>query len=207
MPKAQTIAIVCVLFVSALIGAQEATTAQQPLSAQQAAPSLKLHDLQGAQHSLEDYRGKPVLLNFWATWCVPCAAEMPLLNEMQEQYQGKIVFIAASIDDEDMKPQVEAFIKKHQGEALSVMMGATLDTLDDFGVNQGMPGTVFIDGEGKIVDRITGALKRPDLEQRLRKLAGQPEPAATPKAAQKKASKSSRKKILLLSQETLSFAF
>jgi len=87
------------------------------------------------------------------------------------------------------------------------MMGATLDSLDDFGVNQGMPGTVFIDADGKIVDRITGALKRPDLQQRLRMLAGEPEPAATPKATQKKAGKSSRKKILLLSQETPSFTF
>jgi len=193
------------LFVSTLMSAQQATSTQQPLNVQQAPPSLKLHDLKGAQHSLEDYRGKPVLLNFWATWCVPCAAEMPLLSEMQKQYQGKIVFIAASIDDEDMKPQVEAFIKKHQGEALTVMMGATLDTLDDFGVNQGMPGTVFIDADGKIVDRITGALKRPELEQELRKLAGEAEPAATPKAAQKKTSKSSRKKIL--SQEISCVAF
>src|SRR3954453_1472225 len=197
MPKAQTIAMIFVLFISAL------ASAQQPLSAQQSTPSLKLHDLQGAPHTLEDYRGKPVLLNFWATWCVPCAAEMPLLSEMQKQYQGKIVFIAASIDDEDLKPQVEAFIKKHQGGALTVMMGATLDSLDDFGVNQGMPGTVFIDGEGKIVDRITGALKRPDLEQRLRKLAGESEagPTPTPKAEKKKTSESSRKKIISPSQE------
>jgi len=197
MPKAQTIVTMCVLFVSALMGAQEGTNAQQPLNAQQAAPSLKLHDLKGVQHALEDYRGKPVLLNFWATWCVPCAAEMPLLSEMQKQYQGKIVFIAASIDDEDMKPQIEAFIKKHQGDALTVMMGATLDSLDDFGVNQGMPGTVFIDAEGKIVDRITGALKRPDLEQQLRKLAGEPEPTPTPahKAAKKNRSKSSSQKV------------
>lgn len=199
MPKAQTIAIAFVLLTSALA------------SAQQSAPSLKLHDLKGAQHTLEEYRGKPVLLNFWATWCVPCAAEMPLLNEMQKQYQGKIVFLAASIDDEDMKPQVEGFIKKHQGEALTVMMGATLDSLDDFGVNQGMPGTVFIDAEGKIVDRITGALKRPDLEQRLQKLAGEPEagptPTPTPKAEKKEASKSSREKTVLLSQEISSRAF
>ena len=170
MPKAQTLAMIFVLFISTL------------MSAQQAAPSLKLHDLKGAQHTLEDYRGKPVLLNFWATWCVPCAAEMPLLSEMQKQYQGKIVFIAASIDDEDVKPQIEAFIKKHQGEALTVMMGATLDSLEDFGVNQGMPGTVFLDSEGKIVDRFTGALKRPYLEERLRKLAGEPGPSPSPKA-------------------------
>src|SRR5579859_64949 len=89
------------------------------------APNLELHDLKGATHKLSEFRGKPVVLNFWATWCVPCAAEMPMLSEMQKQYQGKVLFIAASIDDEDMKPQIEAFIKKHQGEALTVMMGAT----------------------------------------------------------------------------------
>ena len=191
------------LFVSVLMSAQQATSPQQTTNPQQAslpqpAPSLKLHDLKGAAHTLEDYRGKPVLLNFWATWCVPCAAEMPLLSEMQKQYQGKVLFIAASIDDEEMKPQIEAFIKKHEGEALTVMMGATLDSLDDFGVNQGMPGTVFIDAEGKIVDRITGALKRPELEQELRKLAGEPEASPTPTPrpkAEKKAGKSSPKII------------
>src|SRR5438270_6600412 len=182
MPKASFCIPIIVWLISTPFRAQQPTTPQQPTSALQAAPTLKRHAVQGQPRSLQDYRGKPVLLNFWATWCVPCAAEMPLLNEMQKQYQGKVVFIAASIDDEDMKPQVEAFIKKHQGEALTAMMGATLDTLDDFGVNQGMPGTVFIDAEGKIVDRRTGALKRADLEQVLRKLASEPEPSPSPKA-------------------------
>jgi thiol-disulfide isomerase/thioredoxin len=211
MPKALALAMMIVLFISTPFRVQQPTSPPQPMPAQQAAPSLKLHDLKGTPHLLEDYRGKPVLLNFWATWCVPCAAEMPLLNEMQKQYQGRVVFIAASIDDEDMKPQVEAFIKKHQGEELTVMMGATLDSLDDFGVNQGMPGTVFIDAEGKIIDRRTGALKRADLEQLLRKLAGEPEAAPTPtpkaKAAKKKASKSATNKVIPSSQEGFSFAF
>lgn len=215
MPKAKTIAMMFALFVSALMSAQQATSPQQTTNPQQAtppqpAPSLKLHDLKGVPHTLEDYRGKPVLLNFWATWCVPCAAEMPLLGEMQQQYQGKIVFIAASIDDEDMKPQIEAFIKKHRGEALTVMMGATLDSLDDFGVNQGMPGTIFIDADGKIIDRITGALERPELEQELRKLGREPEASPTstplPKAEKKKAGKSSRKNFTA-SQEVSNRAF
>jgi thiol-disulfide isomerase/thioredoxin len=147
-----------------------------------AAPSLELRDLQGGKHALTDYRGKPVLLNFWATWCVPCAAEMPLLSEMQSQYKDKILFIAASVDDEDVKPEIAAFIKKHKGDALTVMTGPTLDSLHDFGLAPAMPGTVFIDAKGNIVDRVSGALKRPDLEQRLRRLAGAPEPAPTPKA-------------------------
>ena len=150
----------------------------------EAAPSLELHDLKGAPHKLEEFRGKPVVLNFWATWCVPCAAEMPLLSEMQTQYKDKIVFIAASIDDDDVKPEISAFIKKHQGDALTVMTGATLDTLQDFGVAQVMPGTIFIDAQGNIVDRVSGALKREDLETRLQKLAaGTLEPTPTPTPA------------------------
>src|SRR5438270_10686030 len=211
MPKASFCIPIIVWLISTPFRAQQPVGAQQQTSVPQAAPTLKLHDLQGTPHSLQDYRGKPVLLNFWATWCVPCAAEMPLLNEMQKQYQGKVVFIAASIDDEDMKPQVEAFIKKHQGEALTAMMGATPDTLDDFGVNQGMPGTVFIDAEGKIVDRRTGALKRADLEQVLRKLASEPEAATTPthkaNAEKKKAIKSATKKVIPPPQEDPSLAF
>jgi thiol-disulfide isomerase/thioredoxin len=164
-------------------------------AAEDAAPSLEMRDLKGAPHKLADYRGKPVVLNFWATWCVPCAAEMPLLSEMQTRYKGKVVFIAASIDDDDMKPQVAAFIKKHKGEALTVMMGATLDTLEEFKVAQSMPGTVFIDAEGNIVDRVNGALKRPDLEQRLRNLAGEPEPKSTSQAARKKTTKTSGQKL------------
>ena len=176
-------------------------------SAGDATPRLKLHDLKGAAHALEDYRGKPVVLNFWATWCVPCAAEMPLLSEMQNRYKDKVLFIAASVDDEDVKPAIAAFIKKHKGTALTVMTGASLDSLHDFGLAPAMPGTVFIDAEGKIVDRVSGALKRPDLEQRLRKLVGESEPSPAPKAEKKKASKSSKKKTILPSQEISSLAF
>ncbi len=141
-----------------------------------AAPPLELHDLQGKPHKLQDYRGKPVVLNFWATWCVPCAAEMPLLNEMQTRYKGKVVFLAASVDDEDEKAAVQSFIKKHKGTALTVMMGAELDSLHNFGLADAMPGTVLIDGDGNIVDRLSGALKRPELEALLKKLAGAPAP-------------------------------
>ena len=145
------------------------------------APRLELHDLKGGAHKLEDYRGKPVVLNFWATWCVPCAAEMPLLNEMQTRYKGKVVFIAASVDDDNMKPSVQAFIKKHKGRALTVMMGADLESPHVFGLPDAMPGTVFIDSDGNIIDRLSGALKRPELEDRLKKLAGDP---ASPQRAQ-----------------------
>ena len=66
-----------------------------PAAAVETAPNIELRDLKGGVHKLDEYRGKPVVLNFWATWCVPCAAEMPLLNEMQNRYKGKVVFLAA----------------------------------------------------------------------------------------------------------------
>lgn len=106
-----------------------------------------------------------------------------MLSEMQEKYQGKVLFIAASIDDEDAKTDIASFVKKHKGDALTVMTGATLDNLEDFGVAQVMPGTVFIDAEGNIVDRVSGALKRDDLDNRLEKLAAgtlTPSPSASP---------------------------
>ena len=155
----------------------------------QTLPNLELHDLKGASHKLEDYRGKPVVLNFWATWCVPCAAEMPLLNEMQDRYKGKAMFIAASVDDDDMKAAVQSFLRKHKGTDLTAMMGATLESLHDFGLEDVMPGTVFIDSDGNIVDRLSGALKRPDLEQRMLKLAGKPAPLLPAKKSTKKTSR------------------
>jgi thiol-disulfide isomerase/thioredoxin len=172
MPRPRTHLVMLALFVCALSA-----------GAGDAAPEIALQDLKGAPHKLEEFRGKPVVLNFWATWCVPCAAEMPLLSEMQTQYKDKILFIAASIDDDDVKPEIPAFIKKHKGDALTVMTGATFDNLTDFGVGQVMPGTVFIDADGNIVDRISGSLKREDLESRLPKLAAGtlvPTPAPPP---------------------------
>lgn len=163
-----------------------------PAGAGEPAPSLDLRDMQGAPHKLAEYRGKPVVLNFWATWCVPCAAEMPLLSEMQNRYKDKVVFIAASIDDDDMKPAVEAFIKKHKADALTVMTGAAIESLHDFGLEQVMPGTIFIDAEGNIVDRVSGKLKRTELARRLRKLTGEPEPTPPVQKPKKKAKKLSQ---------------
>lgn len=159
-------------------------------AASDVAPDLELHDLKGAPHKLADYRGKPVVLNFWATWCTPCATEMPLLDEMQKRYQGRVVFIAASVDFDDVKPSIPAFIKKHHAVDLTVMTGAELDSLHGFGLKDAMPGTVFIDAEGNIVGRASGELKRDELEAQMQKLAGAP--ASLPKDDYKPAKKAAK---------------
>lgn len=135
-------------------------------------PDLDLQDLKGGHHKLADYKGKVVLLNFWATWCVPCASEMPLLGEMQKQYKGKVVVIAASIDDPLDRNKLEPFLRKHKARNLKLMVGPTLDTLSEIGMGQALPDTLFIDSGGNVVGKSEGVLKRPDLEKRLAEMTG-----------------------------------
>lgn len=142
------------------------------LAQTQATPQLDLQDLKGNHHKLEDYKGKVVLLNFWATWCVPCATEMPLLAEMQSRYKNKIVILAASIDDPADKAKLEPFLQKHKAGNLTLMVGPTLDTLSDFGMGSALPDTLFYDADGKLAAKSVGALKRPDLEHRLARMTG-----------------------------------
>jgi thiol-disulfide isomerase/thioredoxin len=147
----------------------------------QAPPALDLQDLKGGHHKLADYKGKVVVLNFWATYCVPCATEMPLLNEMQKRYKDKIIVLAASLDDELDKDKLQPFLHKHKAGDLTLLMGANFETLENFGLQQVLPGTIFIDADGVIVDKVEGALKRPYLEYRLAHLTGTALPNTTAK--------------------------
>ena len=154
----------------------------------QTPPSIDLQDINGGHHKLEDYKGKIVLLNFWATWCVPCAGEMPLLGEMQSRYKDKIVIIAASIDDPADKDKLQPFLEKHKAGNLTLMVGPTLDTLSDLHLGS-LPDTMFFDADGKLLSKSVGALKRPDLERRLAQMTGAPAPKPVRAARKKQAQK------------------
>src|SRR6516162_4225719 len=73
------------------------------------APDLKAKDLNGKELSLEAYKGKVVLLNFWATWCGPCRAEIPSLIRIQEAYKDRLQIIGMDVDDDE--EQLHAFVK------------------------------------------------------------------------------------------------
>ena len=76
---------------------------------------LTLQDANGQKVRLRDLRGKPVVLNFWATWCVPCNDEMPMLVEMEKAYAARgVVFIGASLDDAKTKAKIPAFVAEHR---------------------------------------------------------------------------------------------
>jgi thiol-disulfide isomerase/thioredoxin len=76
---------------------------------------LMLKDMNGRKVHLRDYRGKPVVLNIWATWCVPCRDEMPMLVELEKEYAARgVTFIAASLDDRQTRQQIPEFLSKYK---------------------------------------------------------------------------------------------
>src|SRR5687768_688580 len=77
------------------------------------APNFKLKDPAGREVELKQLRGKPVLLNFWATWCVPCRAEMPELETLYREHRSKgLVVLAVSVDDERFAKDIPEFLKE-----------------------------------------------------------------------------------------------
>jgi len=133
---------------------------------------LTLKDAAGKKVSLRDYRGKIVVVNFWATWCGPCNDEMPMIVEMEKEYRSRgVVFLAASLDDSKTKSRIPDFLSKYKVE-FPVWYGATGDDLDKLGLGEAVPDTIFIDQEGGITARVLGQMRREELKERLDWLTG-----------------------------------
>ena len=145
------------------------------------AADLTLHDAGGRKVRLRDLRGQPVVLNFWATWCEPCNAEMPMLVEMENQYAARGVrFIAASLDDARTKAKIPAFLAGYH-VGFPVWYGATADDLEQLKLGAAVPATAFLDAGGRVVARILGQARPEEVRQRLDWLTGDPSaPAPEP---------------------------
>jgi peroxiredoxin len=148
----------------------------------QSQPQLSLKDMDGKAHTLSDYRGKVVVLNFWATWCVPCKEEMPFFVEAQKKYgQRNVVILAASLDDARTRKYVHKFIQSYKMD-FPVLLDATAKSMEQFGLGDTVPSTIFLDAQGKIAGKIEGMARKKDLLNRIERLLG-PEDAPQPKAA------------------------
>jgi thiol-disulfide isomerase/thioredoxin len=133
---------------------------------------LTLKDAAGQKVRLRDLRGKVVVLNFWATWCGPCKAEMPMLVDMEKQYAGHdVVFIGASLDDAKTKGKVPAFVSEYK-IGFPVWYSATADDMDQLKMGEVVPATVFLDAEGHVVARIMGQARPEEVKERLDWLTG-----------------------------------
>ena len=133
---------------------------------------LSLKDADGQKVRLSDLKGKPVVLNFWATWCGPCKAEMPMLVEVEKEAGARgVVFIGASLDDGKTRSKVPAFVAEH-GIRFAIWYGATDRDLDRLGMGEAVPATAFIDADGRIVSRILGQAREEEVRERVKWLAG-----------------------------------
>jgi len=136
-------------------------------SSMQAAPDFSLRDLSGHNVHLTDYRGRLVLLNFWASWCAPCREEMPQFSQWQSSYGPRgLQVIGVSMDD-DAKTARE-FLKQHPVSYPIVMGDDKLG--ESFGGILGLPTTYLIDAQGRIVARYLGESNVKALGTRMRAL-------------------------------------
>ena len=120
-----------------------------------ATPSLALRDLQGREHKLADYRGKVVVLNFWATWCVPCRVEMPSMQRLQDKLAGK-PFAVLAVDFGEGAPRVSEFLKKVPVR-FTVLLDRDTSAATAWKVKV-LPTTLVLDREQRIRYSVVGDL-------------------------------------------------
>jgi thiol-disulfide isomerase/thioredoxin len=132
------------------------------------APVLVLKDLRGRALRLSDYKGKVVVLNFWATWCPPCRAEMPDLIRMQREYRSQGLQVVGITYPPEEIAEVRQFVRK-LGVNYPIALG-TIETKSLFDETETLPLTIVIDREGKVRERIEGILLPQEFEQKIRPL-------------------------------------
>ncbi len=144
-----------------------ATRAGKSSLIEKAAPDFTLRDLKGSQVSLSDFRGQPVVLNFWATWCMPCRAEIPSLEVLHTKYKDQgLVVIGVNVETDYMK--VKRFAEPRMSYTVLLDGGTQAQGYDIVGI----PCTYYIDRKGIIRHRSVGFAPGDEvlIEQEIKKL-------------------------------------
>ncbi|MDE2119676.1 MAG: TlpA family protein disulfide reductase [Betaproteobacteria bacterium] len=119
------------------------------------APGFSLEDIDGKAHSLAEYRGKVVLVNFWATWCPPCRAEMPSIQKLYASMKGR-PFVVLALDQGETVDSVFSFMGQlSPSPGFPVLLDARSQAAHAFGV-MGIPTSYLIDPQGRIVAQAIG---------------------------------------------------
>ena len=145
------------------------------------APDFTLEDLSGKKVSLASYRGKAVLINFWATWCGPCKIETPWLVELRNQYAAKgFEILGVSLDDLDTddkkmlaeeKRDIAKFAAQEHMQYPVLIDGGSIDK--PYGGLDALPTSYFVDRTGKIVAAQLGLTSKDDIEGNIQKALGE----------------------------------
>lgn len=139
----------------------------------------------GTVYHLQDFSGKPLVLNIWATWCPPCIKEMPTLAALEKRYEGKIQVIAVSVDAGGFA-EIEAFFAKHPIAHPRLFHDADKKLFTHLRL-RGLPTTFILNAEGQTVAKMERILKEEDKEvlALLDELVDSPAPQDTPKPESK----------------------
>lgn len=131
---------------------------------------LKLKDLSGVEQNLQALKGRIVVLNFWATYCIPCRKEMPDLALIQNEFAPLgVQVIGVSTEDLADRNKVLQFVRETKVN-FPIWVGGSVEDMMRFGLGAALPGTVIIDREGRIVKIISGVVDQPMLRKEIEKL-------------------------------------
>lgn len=173
MKKAVVFVIACLAAAGIGFGTYRLVAAKRVVD-DAAPPGLAFTDLDGAEHRLEQWHGKLLLINFWATWCTPCLAEIPELVKLQKQYGNRgLQIIGPAVDDPDAARAAMSSL----GINYPVMTGS-VDTLtasmEKLGNDKGaLPFSVLVSADGRIVERHLGQFSAAELQALVQpRLAG-----------------------------------
>jgi peroxiredoxin len=137
-----------------------------PVAVGQQAPDFTTHDTHDNVVALQEYHGRPVVLNFWATWCVPCRQELPVLQAVYEAYRDKgLVILAISQDVAEKKETVRSYVTN-----LGVTFPPLLDPEGSIAAHYNiflLPSTIFINPAGTVVAVHFGLMTRTQIEKHL----------------------------------------
>jgi cytochrome c biogenesis protein CcmG, thiol:disulfide interchange protein DsbE len=168
--SARIIALTVGLVIVALLGLMvwgvgkraAGTTGSVPV-ASRSAPAFTIPLFEGGSFDLAAHRGTPVLINFWASWCIPCEEEAAALEAMSRAYQDRVVFIGVNV--QDTEPLARSFLKRF-GVTYPNGRDATGAVAVEYGMS-GVPETYFVDRNGMVVRKWQGPLDEPRLRQFL----------------------------------------
>ena len=152
---------------------ESAPPASEPAGEQkQAAPDFTVTDVSGSEVRLSDFKGKPAVVNFWATWCKPCTSELAAFNNLYEKYGESVSFLMVNMTDgvSETVDGVNAFVAEN-GYSFPVFFDTGQSAAYAYSVYS-IPRTVFVDADGNIKSAYAGAMSEELIEMYIKELTG-----------------------------------
>lgn len=147
---------------------EEGDEGEEPSLRGKAAPGFSLTTLDGKKVSLSDFKGKAVLVNFWATWCGPCKVEMPWFQEFQKEYAGQGLVILGLVDDVDAGKDTIAKVAQKAGVTYPILL-ADGKVQKAYGGVDVLPMSFYVDRNGVVVEETAGLGPKDEIEAHIKK--------------------------------------